>query len=160
MDNLTGGAEGEADPATTPVEFPAGPLSWGVRPAITLFCLAATLGAVAWLLLAAGNEDRVVAGIAALMLATASFCAFRMRRRLVADHAGLLVTAPLGSRRIGWEQVAGIDVPVRRRRGLTSVTVEIDLDDDTLIVLGRLDLGTDPAEVGRTLRALAAQTGQ
>lgn len=154
MDNLTDDADGEARPAS--VEDPSDQVSWGVRAPATMLCLAGTLGAVAWLLLAGSSEDRVVAAVTALVLGAVTLSGFRMRRRLVANRGGLLLNGPLGSRRIGWNQVTSIDVPVRRRRGLTSTTLEIELDDDGLIVLGRFDLGVDPAEVGRTLRALAA----
>lgn len=97
-------------------------------------------------------EDRVVAWSGVIVLALATLAAFSMRRRLRADEGGFQVRGPLGTRRYRWSQVVSIGAPSRRRRGLTSVSVEIELIDDTLIVLGRLELGAEPGAVADTLR--------
>jgi hypothetical protein len=53
----------------------------------------------------------------------------------------------------------GVRVRETRRLGVRGRTLELDTasgpdDDGVLIVLGRRDLGADPDEVARTLRAL------
>jgi len=61
---------------------------------------------------------------------------------------------PGGSRRVRWDQVVAIGAPTRRRRGLASTSLELDLDDDGLILFGKTELGADPAEVATELRRL------
>ena len=139
---------------------PALPLTWGFQPLLVAVAgLAAALAAVLGLLLR-GSEDRLVAWVAAAVLALAALAAWSMRRRLEIDPNGFVVRGPLGARRYRWSQVSSIAAPTRRRRGLTSVSVEIELLDDSLIVLGRLELGTDPAAVAATLLACRAGADQ
>jgi hypothetical protein len=88
-----------------------------------------------------------LAAISAALLTT-------MRRRLTAGPEGFAVRGPAGVRQVRWDQVVAIAAPTRRRRGLASTSLELDLDDDGLIVLGKIELGADPSDVAQELRAL------
>jgi hypothetical protein len=81
-----------------------------------------------------------------------------VRPRLSAGPDGVDVRTVTGRRHLSW---AGLRVRVRvhRRLGLRSRTLELDTaagpdDDGVLVILGRRDLGADPEEVARRLRAL------
>lgn len=126
---------------------------WGVRPAVPVVTGVLTVAFLGWLFLAAaGPEDRLVAGAGAVLGALATALLLSMRDRLVAGPAGFTVRGPAGAREVAWSQVAAISSPTRRRRGLASTSVELDLDDDGLIVLGRTELGADPVDVADELR--------
>ncbi|MET3805880.1 hypothetical protein ABIB25_002888 [Nakamurella sp. UYEF19] len=125
---------------------------WGVRsliPAIGgLLCLAFA----GWLIVAGSPEDRLVAGAGVCVSAIASAILLTMRQRLIADDDGFTLRGPVGARHVTWGQVVAISSPTRRRRGLASTSVELDLDDDGLIVLGKTELGADPVDVAQDLR--------
>ena len=125
---------------------------WGVRtlvPAVAgLLCAAFAL----WLLIATAPEDRLVAGAGVCVSAIAAGLLVTMRQRLTAYADRFVVRGPIGAREIGWNQVVAISAPIRRRRGLASTSVEIDLDDDDLIVFGKTELGADPSDVAAALR--------
>lgn len=129
-------------------------LTWGVTPpALIAAGVVAALG-LGWAVLTAESADRLVA-LAVLVMGLAALAAgWRMRRRLIAGPDGLQVNGPLSSRTIAWTSVVSIEVVRRQRFGIASSTVEIDLDDEGLVVLGRTDLGADPADVARELRTL------
>lgn len=111
----------------------------------------ATVGCLAWLLLVRNSEDRLVAGTALAVFALATLAAWPLRRRLTADQHGFIVRSAAGSRSFAWFQVLSVTAPTRRRRGLASTALEIDLADDGLVVLGKLELGADPAEVAQVM---------
>ncbi len=125
---------------------------WGVRPALPAVAGALCLAFLVWLVLAGAAEDRLVAGTGMCLTAVATGVLLSMRVRLSAGPGGLVVRGPVGAREVVWSQVAAISAPTRRRRGLASTSVELDLDDDGLIVLGRTELGADPGEVAEELR--------
>ncbi len=129
---------------------------WGVRPLVLVAGGVLTLALAGWFVLTRTPEDRVVAGTAAIAALIGTVCALPARRRLAADAQGFTLRGPGGARRVAWSQVVAIQAPLRRRRGLSSTSVEIDMDDDGLVVLGRLELGADPADVAARLRALWA----
>lgn len=110
------------------------------------------LAFLAWLLVATSAEDRLVAGAGVFPAAGSTAALLTMRVRLTAGPAGFTVRGPGGARTVEWSQVAAISAPTRRRRGLASTSVELDLDDDGLIVLGRTELGADPVDVAQELR--------
>ena len=113
--------------------------------------------AVLWCVLADATEDRLVAGLVAVALLVTTGVALRYRRRLTADADGFVIRTAFGQVPRRWADLARVSTPTRRRRGLSTTTLELDLTDDTLIVLGRLDLGTDPARVAAVLRTLSQQ---
>ncbi|WP_196073251.1 PH domain-containing protein [Nakamurella alba] len=129
-------------------------LVWGVRPAVAVVLILLALLGAAWSVVTPDREDAIVGGAAAVVLALAALAAFRLRHRLLADPAGLEVHGLLSARRIPWSSVVSLAAPGRRRRGLVSVSLEIEYDDDLLIVLSRTELGTSPQDVLDELNAL------
>lgn len=123
-----------------------------MRPAVSVSTGLLTLALVGWLVLAGNAEDRLVAGAGAAFSVVATGVLLTMRVRLVAGPDGFTVRGPAGARNVAWSQVAAISAPSRRRRGLASTSVELDLADDGLIVLGRTELGADPVDVADDLR--------
>jgi hypothetical protein len=106
---------------------------------------------------------RVLVGGAALLLLALAVRDLVARPRLTAGPDGVTVTTLTGRRHLPW---SGLRVEVRevRRFGLRGRTLELDTasgpdDEGVLVVLGRRDLGADPAEVARALRALDPTAG-
>lgn len=128
------------------------PQVWGVRSLVPAVGAVLCLAFAGWLLLAGSPEDRLVAGAGVCVSAIASAVLVTMRQRLIADDDGLTLRGPIGTRHVRWHQVVAINAPTRRRRGLASTSVELDLDDDGLIVLGKTELGADPLDVAHDLR--------
>jgi hypothetical protein len=101
---------------------------------------------------------RLLVGAGAVLLLVLGVRDILARPRLTAGLAGVEVRSWTGRRHLPW---AGLRVEVRenRRLGMRSRTLELDTaagphDDGILVVLGRRDLGADPAEVARALRTL------
>jgi hypothetical protein len=99
----------------------------------------------------------LVGGGAVLLLALAARDGVA-RPRLTAGTDGVEVRTWTRRQLLPW---AGLRVQVResRRFGMRSRILELDTsagphDDGVLVVLGRRDLGADPAEVARALRTL------
>jgi hypothetical protein len=133
-------------------------VTWSTRRAET--AVSAGMG----LLLAAGVP--VVAdapGLILLALGAALFLAqaardLLQRPRLAAGPDGMTVGRLTGRLHLPWNQVR-VRTRETRRLGLRTVTLELDTatgpdDDGLLVVLGRRDLGVDPAAVARRLREL------
>jgi len=133
--------------ADRPPAPPAG--RWSPRPAETA---AAAGGAVIALLLAATADPagRVLFGLAALGLLALTVVDLLLRPRLAADPDGLRVRTLAVRRRMPWSALQRVDVDERSRYGLTARTLELDAGD-TLVVLGRRALGTDPRDVADAL---------
>jgi hypothetical protein len=100
-------------------------------------------------------------GAAALLLLALAARDGLLRPRLSALAGGVVVRTLGGRRELPW---AALQVRVRstRRWGLRSRLLELDTaagadDAGELVLLGRRDLGADPAEVAAALRALAAE---
>lgn len=128
--------------------------SWGPKPA--LYALGGLFLAVAalWALLTSSQVDRVVAGFFAIVIAVALAAGLMMRTRLTAGPAGLIVAGPMGRSAVRWDQITRIETTARSRLGLSSIALEIDLDDDGLLIFGKTDLGADPEDVAAQLRTL------
>ena len=146
------------DPVGPTAEWPTTDrLTWGVRRGLAPVALGLALLAVVWLVLARAPEDRLVAGMVAAALVITAVVALRLRERLAATADGFVVRSVFGQRFQRWQEVSRISSPTRHRRGWSTTTLEVDLADDSLIVLGRLDLGADPTDVAAALRTLAQQ---
>ena len=140
---------------TSPVDnlsaFPgAGSRSWGPRPLlIGAGAVTAVLVGV-YAVLSVSPLERLVAGAICLVLLAATFAGYR--RRVVAGPGGLLIRGLTGTRTVQWWQVKDLSLGATRRLGAASATIEVDLHDEDLLIFGRTELGTDPAEVLPTLR--------
>ena len=153
MDELTP-ADRDAFPSPSihPDPVPA-TQTWGVHPAAVVGCAVVAIGGSAWALLTPASEDRLVAWALVVVAALATGGCLSMRRRLTVEPHRLVVRGPGGVRTYPWTSVVGVDVVRRSRLGVASSTLEVDLDDDGLIVLGRFDLAADPSDVARVVRA-------
>jgi hypothetical protein len=135
---------------TAGTDFPgSGALTWRSPRSLTAVLAVVAALAVAGAVALPGPLDRLVAATVGLVLAGAALTTGR--RRLVGGPRGLLVVRLTGSRIVPWSMVDAIDCGRTKRMG--SATVEIDLVDDELLLFGRTELGTDPAEVADRLRA-------
>ncbi|RBY93616.1 PH domain-containing protein [Blastococcus sp. TF02-8] len=98
---------------------------------------------------------RVLVGAAAVLLGALAVRDAVLRPRLVASPDGLEVRTLGGRRFLPWGLVR-LQVRTTRRWGTDVRTLELDTaadpdDDGLLVVLGRWDLGADPADVLRVL---------
>ena len=85
------------------------------------------------------------------------------RPRLAAGPAGVDVRTLTGHRHLPWSDLR-VTVRETRRLGVRGRTLELDTargtdDPGVLVVLARRDLGADPEEVARDLRALDPTRG-
>lgn len=135
-------------PVTAGTDFPGpGSRTWRPSTALPLVLLALAAVAVPGAALPREPIDRIVAGAAAVALLALAGAAWR--RRLVGGPRGLLVGGVTGTRLVPWSAVRTIDCGRTKRTG--SATLEIDLVDDDLLLFGRVELGTDPADVAAEL---------
>jgi hypothetical protein len=110
----------------------------------------------AWAALTDDPPGRVLLGTVALLLALAGLFGSVARPRLAADHEGVAVRGLTGTRRWTWAEV-NVRLVRTRRLGRETATLEVDAENaepPALVVLGRLDLGTDPEDVVEELLAL------
>ncbi|MEE6258618.1 PH domain-containing protein [Plantactinospora sonchi] len=133
---------------------------WRVRPTLPVV----KFGGAALLLglgtfLAANDNDPVQLGIA--VLAAAGLLLWGIRDlaapvRLAVDPAGItVISGYAGRRHLPWTEIERIRVDTRTRLGLRTETLEIDTGE-SLHLLGRNDLGTEPAEVADVLHRFRA----
>jgi hypothetical protein len=131
-------------------------LAWSPRPALVAFgwvLATATLAITVW---TSAPEGRILAGIATVALALFSLFGTLARPRLAADADGLVVRRLAGAQRLAWPAVR-VRVTKNRRFGRNLALLELDAVEqdgtERLIVLGWLDLGTEPAQVAAVLRS-------
>lgn len=101
---------------------------------------------------------RVLVGTAALLALVLALRDGVARPRLSAGPDGVQVRTWTARRHLPWRRLQ-IRVRTTRRLGLRGTALELDTaagpdDDGVLIVLGRWDLGADPADVAGVLWAL------
>ena len=132
-------------------------MQWSPRPAETAALMAIALG-LGLALVVLDAPGRLLVGAGALLLVALAVRDVVGRPRLSAGPAGVDVRTWARRRHLPW---TGLRVRVRisRRLGVRSRTLELDTaagpdDDGVLVVLGRRDLGADPEQVARALRAL------
>ena len=132
-------------------------MSWSPRPGETAAVVAVAVG-LGLALVVLDAPGRLLVGTGALLLLVLAVRDRVARPRLSARADGVEVCTWSGRRHLPW---AGLRVRVleSRRLGMRSRTLELDTsagphDDGVLVVLGRRDLGADPEEVARALRAL------
>lgn len=132
-------------------------MQWSPRPAQTAV-LAGTGLALAVVVLVLDAPGRLLVGMAALALLAAAIRDVVARPRLSADVGGVVVRSWGSRRHLPWSLLR-IRVRTTRRLGLTGRALELDTamgadDPGVLVLLGRRELGADPDEVARALRAL------
>jgi hypothetical protein len=133
-------------------------MEWSPRPGETAALVVVALG-LGLALLVLDAPGRLLVGAGALLLLVLGARDVLARPRLTAGPDGIEVRGWTRRQHLPW---TGLRVGVRenRRLGMRSRTLELDTaagphDDGVLVVLGRRDLGTDPAEVARALQDLA-----
>jgi hypothetical protein len=145
------------------------PKHWAAPvPAVVLGLLGA-VGLLAWVVLGArtGALDapgRLLLGVAGVVVGAAALTGLRARPRLAAEEDALVLRGPFATRRWPWARVDAVRVVRMRRLGLPAAYLEIDARDDDggerLLVLGRMELGTDPADVAEALQTHRADVGR
>lgn len=139
-----------ATPVTDGSDFPGqDAVVWRPHPALLIVGGLAALGSVASAVLSSDPLDRLVAVFLAVVFTAATVVG--RRRRVVGGPRGLLVQRFSGTRIVPWSQVRSVHSARSARLGIANTTVEIDLTDDDLLVFGRTELGTDPADVADVL---------
>lgn len=116
-----------------------------------------TAAAALWWLTASDAIDRLFVGVLVLALAAVSAYASLVRPRLQADDGGVTVRSLGRTIRCHWEQVR-VRVQRNQRLGRTVEVLELEVPEQYgaggLIVLTKLDLGTDVREVAEQLERL------
>jgi hypothetical protein len=132
-------------------------VQWSPRPVqtVVLVLVGLALALTAVLLDPAG---RVLVGAAALLVLVLAARDVIARPRLTAGPDGVSVRTWSARRHLPWPLLR-VRVRRTRRLGVSSSALELDTaagTDDTgvLVLLGRRDLGADPEDVARALRAL------
>lgn len=151
----------DTDPDTDPVS------AWAVPWTAVFLGLAGTLGLGAWAVAAGDPPGRLLVGVAALAVGVATATAALARPRLRVEDEGLVLRGLTGTRRFPWERVDAVRIVRMRRLGVPAAYLEVEArEDDTdgdpgrLLVLGRLELGTDPVEVADALQDHRARAGR
>jgi hypothetical protein len=137
-------------------------VQWSPRPAqaVVLAVVGVLLALGAVVLDAAGRLLVGAAALVALGLAVRDVVA---RPRLSAGPDGVDVRSWFSRRHLPWPLLR-VRVRATRRLGITSRALELDTaagpdDAGVLVLLGGRDLGADPEEVARALRALDPTAG-
>jgi hypothetical protein len=108
--------------------------------------------AVAAVILSHDPAGRLLAGLAAVVLAAYVATDLLFWPRLVASGDGLRVHTPAAKTRLAWSEIDEIRVDERTHLGLMSRTLEIDAGS-LLLVFSRRSLGDDPRNVLGVLNA-------
>lgn len=129
---------------------------WSAPPALIVTCWVLATAALAYTVFSGDPIGRLVTGVATIGLGWYALFVTVARPRLTADAEGVEIRRLTGRRRLPWGTLR-ISVTASRRLGRTVSQLELDTDNDDdpdggLVVLGWLDLGTEPEEVARTLR--------
>jgi hypothetical protein len=137
-------------------------VQWSPRTGETVALAVVGLG-LALSVVVLDAAGRVLVGTGAVLVLVLAARDLLARPRLVAGPDGIDVRTLTGRRHLPWP---GLRVSVRetRRLGVRGRTLELDTargtdDPGVLVVLARRDLGTDPQEVARALRALDPTRG-
>ncbi|GAA3178032.1 hypothetical protein GCM10010531_34820 [Blastococcus jejuensis] len=138
-------------------------MQWSPRPAETgaLAAIGLGLGLAVLVVDAAG---KVLLGTAAVLVLALVARDVVARPRLSAGPDGVHVRGWSSWRHLPWPLLR-VRVRETRRLGIRGRTLELDTaagpdDDGVLVVLGRRDLGADPEQVARELRALDPTAGR
>lgn len=135
---------------------------WSPRIGETVALGVVGLG-LALAVVAVDTAGRLLVGAAALFLLLLAAKDLVLRPRLAAGPDGVVVRTLGGRSELTWPRLR-VQVRTTRRFGISNRVLELDTatgadDDGVLVLLGRRDLGTDPEEVARALRALDPRVG-
>jgi Bacterial PH domain len=136
---------------------PQSPHAWAAPPGLVGMAWVLAVGAVAWTVFGQDPAGRILAGLATIGLVLFALFGTLARPRLAADADGIEIRRLGGRRRWPWGTVR-ISVSTTRRFGRQVSLLELDAhetehDVGGLVVLGWLDLGTEPAAVAAVLRS-------
>lgn len=133
--------------------------SWAIPVPLVITCWTLAAAAAIWTVFTDDPPGRLLIGIAALALAAYGAYGTFLRPRLAADTEGLRIRGLGGAHTWAWPQLH-VSLATARRLGRDVATVEIEARDTAdgehtkLVVLGWMDLGTDPRDVLDTLNEL------
>ena len=119
----------------------------------TLVTGLAMLGAAAAAALSGDPAGRLLFTAAAVVLLGYVAADLIFSPRLIASVAGIVINAPLTRASLTWDEIVEIRAETRFRRGLRSVTLEIDAGP-VLAVFSRRTLGVEPAEAATRIQAI------
>lgn len=124
---------------------------WAPQPVLVGLAWASAVAAGAGAALWQDSEARLLLAVAAAVLLLLALHGTIARPRLAADDAGMAVRGLIHTRHFEWHATR---IRVRRTRhwGLLARTLELE-SGQSLVVLGRLDLGADPDDVALALQA-------
>jgi hypothetical protein len=130
-------------------------VEWSARPG-TIAVLAVAGLALGTAALVLEPVGRILVGAAAVLLLGLALRSALLRPRLAGGPDGVVVRTLTGRVVLPWSQVR-VQVRETRRRGLRSRLLELDTaagrdDAGQLVLLGRWELGADPADVARSLQ--------
>lgn len=108
--------------------------------------------ALAAALLAGNGAGRLIALLAAVVLAAYALGDVVFSPRLVADADGLEIRTPTTRARLPWADIEHVRADSRVHLGLRSTALEIDADA-VLVVLSRRAIGADPEQAADLINA-------
>lgn len=133
-------------------------MTWTTRTAETVLSAALGVVSLAGAFAVADSPGRVLVLLGAALFLGQAARDLLLRPRLEAGPGGVDVRRLSGRLHLPWGRLT-VRVRETRRLGMRTVTLELDTapdpdDDGVLVVLGRRDLGDDPAAVARRLHEL------
>ena len=133
-------------------------MTWSTRRTETALSVAMGLVFAVGVPVVADTPGRVLLAVGSALFLAQAGRDLLQRPRLAAGPDGVRVRQLAGAVHLPWGPLR-VGVRETRRLGLRTPTLELDTatgpdDDGVLVVLGRRDLGADPAAVARQLREL------
>lgn len=131
--------------------------TWAPQTSLVVVGWLLTLASLAGALTSGFFGDRpgvLLFGVGTVALAAAAAHGTLLRPRLAADTDGLRVRTLSGNRLLSWSEVE-LRLVTTRRLGRDVPVLEVESGD--LVVLGRIELGTDPRDVYDELRHLSSR---
>lgn len=132
--------------------------TWSAPAALVVTTWALAVAAAAYTVFGDDPRGRILTAVATAGLVVFALFGTIARPRLTVDADGVEIRRLLGRQRLPWKQVR-IKVSSTRRLGRQVSLLELDTvggdedDEGALIVLGWLDLGTEPEAVAAAIRS-------
>jgi hypothetical protein len=120
------------------------------------YTILAALGSAAALLAAVFSGDpagHVLFSVAAIVLLGYVATDLVFRPRLTASAHGIVINSPFTRATLSWDEVADVRADTRFRRGLRTVTLEIDAGA-VLAVFTKRTLGVEPSDAATRIAAV------